>query len=302
MTTHSKELALNDREFELLLEGARAIDDDWQRRQARFAILVAGRLGLRAGEITHMRESWIDYRRRRIEIPADQPCDKGKDGGICGHCEQAAKQMVEHNAIDQPEARLELLQEGEVQGFRPDTERQLIVAHRRYDEGEINGEALDQQVETILEASTANEWDIYENLSTEAETLVTEQDLTLEEARDQMWRPKTEAANRAVPFDWRARAEITVERFFEEHDRWPLSQSVLHRRVKKSLRHAQELDEDSTHLHGLRATTASHLAGKGIDTLSLQAFLGWQQASTARAYVRQSPENTQRQLHQLGSR
>lgn len=302
MTTHSKELALNDRDFELLLEGARAIDDEYQSQQARFATLVAGRLGLRAGEITHMRSDWLNWRQRRIEIPAEQDCTKGKDGGICGHCEQAAKQMVEHNAISIPGARLELLQEGAIQGFRRDTERQLIVAHRRHAEGDLDVDALDDQVQTILEGSRGNEWDIFESLTNEAEQVVTEQDLTLEEARDMMWQPKTEAAARSVPFDWRARVEIAVERFFEDWDAWPVSQSVLHRRVKKSLRHAHELDEDDTHLHGLRATAATHHAGRGISTLTLQSLMGWAQASTARSYVRASPENTQRELHQANSR
>jgi len=302
VTTHSKELALNDREFELLLEGARAIDDEWERQQARFGVLVAGRLGLRAGEITHMSKSWINTRKRRIEIPSERNCEKGRDGGICGHCEQAAKQMVEYNAINVPEARLNLLQDGEFQALRPDTKRQLIVAHRRYDEDELTEDALDDQVHTILEASASSEWDIYETLTGEAESLVDEQDLTLEEARSQMWRPKTSAAARSVPFDWRARVEIMIERFFERFDEWPVSQSVLGRRVKKSLRNAHEIDEETTHCHGLRATAATHHAGRGISTLTLQSLMGWAQASTARAYVRASPENTQRELHQANGR
>lgn len=302
MTTHSKELALNDRDYELLLEGARAIGKEYYSQQARFAILVAGRLGLRSGEITHMRSDWINWRKRRIEIPRQQDCESGRNDGLCGHCEQAAKQMVEYNAIDVPEARLEILQNGEIQGLRRDTERQLIVAHRRHSEGDLSAGALDDQVDTILEASPGNEWDIFEGLTTKAEEVVTEQDLTIEEARDRMWKPKTDAAARAVPFDWRARVEIAVERFFEDWNRWPLSQSALHRRVMRSLRNAEELNEDSTHMHGLRATAATHHAGRGISTLTLQSLMGWAQASTARSYVRASPDNTQRELHQANSR
>lgn len=95
-THHSKEDALDDREFELLLEGAQRLDD-YYSLEAQFIVHAAGRLGLRAGEIRHMEEDWIDRRRRMITIPGKQSCDKGKDGGVCGACEQAARQMVAHN-------------------------------------------------------------------------------------------------------------------------------------------------------------------------------------------------------------
>jgi hypothetical protein len=52
---------------------------------------VLGCLGLRSGELCHLHRDWIDWRRRMIEIPALTDCHKGKDGGICGSCRQAAK-------------------------------------------------------------------------------------------------------------------------------------------------------------------------------------------------------------------
>ena len=61
MVVHSKDLALDEREFELLLEGARRIGD-YRGRQATTIILLAGRLGMRSGEITHLQEDWIDWR------------------------------------------------------------------------------------------------------------------------------------------------------------------------------------------------------------------------------------------------
>lgn len=70
---------------------------DYYGFQARFAILVGGRLGLRAGEIAHLDEDWVDWRRNMIEIPRHDPCTKGQDGGPCGYCRQAAKQRVDHN-------------------------------------------------------------------------------------------------------------------------------------------------------------------------------------------------------------
>lgn len=93
---HTKEDALTDLEFELLLDAAYNLEP-MQDLEARFILLVGGRLGLRRGEIAHMRESWVDWRKRRIEIPASQPCDYGRDGGPCGHCKMMARQTADHN-------------------------------------------------------------------------------------------------------------------------------------------------------------------------------------------------------------
>lgn len=218
---HSKEDALTDREFELLLEGCRKCDDYWGE-QARFIVLVCGRLGMRVGELAHMRESWVDWRRKVISIPRHQPCDKGRDGGICGHCEQAAKQMVE---VD---------------------------------------ESRD-----------------------------------IDDMRARMWGPKTDMAVRDVPFDHDPRAELTLERFFERYDRWPVSQSAVNRRVKRAAKKAEEIDHENVYPHALRASAASHWAARGLDTLPLQSLMGWAQPSTAKCYVTSSTENTRRALNSV---
>lgn len=93
---HCREDALTEREYELLLEGAREMDG-YRGVEARFIIAVAGRLGLRAGEIAHMRESWVDWRQTMLQIPAHQPCEKGRGGGICGICRQQKRQCANHN-------------------------------------------------------------------------------------------------------------------------------------------------------------------------------------------------------------
>lgn len=94
---HSKDDALDEREFELLLEGASKMDD-YYGDQAMFACLVLGRLGLRRGELTHMRESWVDWRQEQICIPLQEDCHGERDGdGPCGMCRQLAQQRVDHN-------------------------------------------------------------------------------------------------------------------------------------------------------------------------------------------------------------
>jgi integrase len=223
MTRHAKAGALNDREFELLLEGARSLDE-YHRLGATFVVNVAGRLGLRRGEIAHMDESWIDWRERMIRIPATETCTKGRDGGPCGDCRKLAEQAVEHNP-----------------------------------------------------------------------------DLSLEDAIADRWKPKTDNAVRAVPFDWDSRAELAVERFFEEFDRYPWSVQSVNRRAKRAARAAAEISADDVFPHGLRATAASRMAAKGLEVLTLQSMLGWADPTTARKYVTSSGEQTARALHHAHS-
>lgn len=89
--------ALTEREYELLLLGAGQIGDEGERLEARAVILIGGRLGLRPGEVTHLDESWVNRRREMIHIPSHDPCTKGRDGGRCGYCNQAAKQQINHD-------------------------------------------------------------------------------------------------------------------------------------------------------------------------------------------------------------
>jgi len=93
---HSKDDALEDREFQLLLEACHELDE-YYSLEARFIALCTGRLGLRVGELIHMRSDWVDWRRRMLQIPAREPCKKGRDGGVCGYCKQLAKQQARHD-------------------------------------------------------------------------------------------------------------------------------------------------------------------------------------------------------------
>lgn len=220
-THHSKEDALSDREFEHLIEGTYEMDD-YYSLEARFVSLVAGRLGLRAGEIVHMKESWVDWRRRMIVIPPHDPCDKGRDGGICGYCKQLAQQRAEHNP-----------------------------------------------------------------------------DVTLEQALDERWKPKTGAAAREVPFDAHPRAEMIVERYFDRFDEFTVSKTGINRRLNRAAEKATGLDPDDVRPHGLRATAATYFSARGLDVVALQALFGWAQLSTAKAYLARSGENTARAIRDV---
>lgn len=91
---YSADDRLEPRAYEHLLRGALELDPEFSI-QAELAILAAGRLGMRSGEIAHLREEWIDWRDQKIHVPHHEPCTKGRDGGVCGHCRQLGKQKVD---------------------------------------------------------------------------------------------------------------------------------------------------------------------------------------------------------------
>lgn len=251
MVKHSKDSALSPREFELLYQGAQRIEKPTQRLEAKFGILVAGRLGLRVGEIVHMVEDWINWRQRRIEIPRQMDCHLGTDDRPCGYCMQLAEQMVDVYDADDPE------------GMSNNRER-FINRHldRKWQRGD---------------------------------------ELTLDDVKSLRWFSKTEAAHREVPFSHDPRTELVIERFFEDRDAWALSKSAFNRRLNKALDLADGLDTSTTMPHGLRSTAATYLAGQNVDPLTLKSMLGWVSFQTAKCYISESADRTERALQQISS-
>ncbi len=109
MPRYSREDALSERELVLLLRGARELDAP-RDYEARLAIMCAARLGMRGGEIIHLSADWINWADRMIEIPAHDPCTKGKDGR-CGYCRHRARDIVETNNVTLDEARATVQEE-----------------------------------------------------------------------------------------------------------------------------------------------------------------------------------------------
>lgn len=52
--------------------------------------LLGGRLGLRAGEISHLQIDWIDWNCNLLQIPKHEPCE-------CGYCKRQARHEAAHN-------------------------------------------------------------------------------------------------------------------------------------------------------------------------------------------------------------
>lgn len=88
-TRHTHQDALTNREFERLLKACEQLPEP-DRFEARLICLMAGRLGLRAGEIAHTTIEWIDWDRKLIRIPEQEKC-------TCGYCRRQAKQEADHN-------------------------------------------------------------------------------------------------------------------------------------------------------------------------------------------------------------
>jgi len=160
-TTHSRENALDEREFELLLEGCHALDDDYHALEARLVALVAGRLGLRAGELCHMDESWIDWRRRMIVIPRYHDCQKGRGGDVCGYCRQHAKQRVEYNEDVDLATALEESWRAKTDAaarevpFDGSPRSELVIERYfdRFDEFTVSRTGVNRRVDAALEAA-----------------------------------------------------------------------------------------------------------------------------------------------------
>ncbi len=89
MPRHAHEDALSEAEFEQLVDGAKLLEPPLNL-EALFTVFVAGRLGLRAGEIAHMTREWINYETEMIEIPRHSECE-------CGYCRRQARREVEHD-------------------------------------------------------------------------------------------------------------------------------------------------------------------------------------------------------------
>lgn len=66
--------------------GALDLDERWRQR-ACTVILLGGRLGLRAGELQHLHEGWVDWTRGELRLPSHDPC------GCSLCCERARQQQ-----------------------------------------------------------------------------------------------------------------------------------------------------------------------------------------------------------------
>jgi len=91
---NSKDDALNREQFEQLWKGAKDGDP-----LDRLIFICAGYLGMRASEIAHLKESWIDWQRQTVNIP-------GKDGDWKAKTEASARSIPFGNLRDRVRTEL----------------------------------------------------------------------------------------------------------------------------------------------------------------------------------------------------
>lgn len=92
---HSREDVVSDSRYDKLLAAADRLSYPFDV-ECRFVLIGCGRLGLRAGELCHVTEDWIDWDSEMLRIPTYSDCSKGRDGGPCGYCRTRAESAVEH--------------------------------------------------------------------------------------------------------------------------------------------------------------------------------------------------------------
>lgn len=253
-TERSSDEALRQPTFVRLFRGAFEIEDSERSLKAAYIILLAGRLGLRTGEIQHVREAWIDWRRGEIAIPRHDPCG-------CKNCWMAAKQKA---AADDERIR--------------DDIAELIDKHE--DIG--SDEKVEEQINVILEDLTADE-DEPEKDQEEDENR-TPREILYEER----WKPKYERSSRRVPFGYSHRLTAVIMLFFKNHDCLEITQVTMNNLVTDAAENAEGVDSEGITLRGLRATAATHYTTIVRNPKAIQDVMGWTRIETAVRYVRRA--------------
>jgi len=252
---HSREDALSDKEFEQLVEATYQLKES-QALEARTALYLAGKCGLRGGEIAHLDAEWIDWSDKIIKIPEHDRCTKGtNDGEVCGYCRRRALEELWTNNLTIEEAENAVKYE-----FDDDVLRDLGDTGIR---------------ETALQ-------------------LRKQVNITYKEAVGRRWKPKTPKSAREVPFDFDARVELTLEAFVERYRGWEKSKSTVNRRIK-SIAEIADLDS-RVYPHSLRATAASFCAARNVSAYSMMSIMGWRDIGTARAYIASNSKQANREI------
>lgn len=251
-TTHARDDALTPRQFEQLLNATHDIKQSSIAIETRAVLFLAGRVGLRKGEITHLRESWFDWGDGTLTIPPHQSCTKGQHGSEpCGYCRRRAEDRVKTNNI---------------------TAEQAKNALESVSDGELSTESLNRQ----------------------AVDLCNEVNMSMQQALELQWQPKTKRSARTIPFDFDVRVKLALESFFSKFDRWQKSAATVNRRINR----LEDISPVDTRLypHALRATAASYHASRDISIHSLMSIMGWSDPSTARSYVNANADQAAREI------
>lgn len=105
-STHARDDALGPRQFEQLVAATYELSNERIALEARAILYLAGRVGLRKGEITHLKAEWFDWSDGTLTIPEHEGCVKGEHAEEpCGYCRRRAEDRVQTNNITVDEAK-----------------------------------------------------------------------------------------------------------------------------------------------------------------------------------------------------
>jgi integrase len=253
--THSREFTLTRREFEEMVEATYELDSPYDL-ECRFVLFLAGKLGMRSAEISHIDSDWVNWQERVVEIPIHDECNKGTcEGEVCGSCRLMAKKKLRNNNLTIKEAK------------------EAITYH--YSEDKLQKISKSEFNEMVGE-------------------LREEVNLTYQEVISECWSPKTENSARQIPFDFDIRIQMTLESFFDKYDMWDKSKSTINRRINR-LKEKADISK-RVFPHSLRATAASFHSARNISAHSLMSIMGWSDIGTARSYVNSNDEKAQKEI------
>lgn len=167
MTRNSHQDSITVEQFERLLEAARDLPAPYGE-ECEYVLLAAGRLGMRAGELCHLRPSWINTERSQVEIPAHDPCTKGDHDTICGYCSKQAVLAASNNAdlalLDAMGERWEPKTKHAIRAIPYDFDEELAT---RFEELALDGGyqksrvSVNRRVDRVAEAAGMNPDNLY---------------------------------------------------------------------------------------------------------------------------------------------
>lgn len=108
-------------------------------------------------------------------------------------------------------------------------------------------------------------------------------DVSFEEALDNMWSPMTDAGARRIPYGWSPRVIATVEDFAEEVGSLDMDVTTINRRVDEL---AERAGIDDLYPAALRATAAMFWTRRGLELHQLRDLMGWASIDVGMAYLR----------------
>jgi len=192
-SSHAKDDALSPRQFEQLVDASYDVEDDRMETECRMLLFLAGRVGLRRGEIAHLSNEWIGLSDGTITIPEHDRCTKGRHADEpCGYCRRRAKDRVDTANVTHGEA---------VDAIR----------HVLDDPEGMSAEMIDSEAESLRDSIA----------------------LSMEDALAEQWRPKTPTSARRIPFDFDVRVDLALRSFSESFNGWEPSAATINRRIDR---------------------------------------------------------------------